>query len=147
MIREIHSDLLFIGNAMDARDLRRLWDHRIAAVVDLADNEPPARLARDMIYCRIPLIDGDGNTSAVIDTAIRSATALVQNRIRTLLACSAGMSRAPSIGAAVVAVLTRRNPDDCLVDIIADGPSDVSPILWSRVKSVCGAMDRYGNRE
>ncbi len=75
MIREIHSGLLFIGNAMDARDLR------------------------------------------------------------------------PSIGAAVVATLTGRNPDDCLVDIIADGPSDVSPILWARVKSVYGAMDPYGKRE
>ena len=136
MIREIHADLLFIGNAMDARDLRLLYDHRIAAVVDLAVNEPPAQLARDMIYCRIPLVDGDGNTNAVIDTAIRSATALVQNRVRTLIACSAGMSRAPSIGAAVVAVLTERPPDDCLVDIIASAPNDVSPVLWSRVKSV-----------
>ena len=137
MIREIHADLLFIGNAMDARDLRLLYDHRIAAVVDLAVNEPPAQLARDMIYCRIPLVDGDGNTNAVIDMAIRSATTLVQNRIRTLIACSAGMSRAPSIGAAVVSVLTERAPDDCLVEIIADAPSDISPILWSRVKSVC----------
>ena len=136
MIREIHADLLFIGNAMDARDLRLLYDHRIAAVVDLAVNEPPAQLARDMIYCRIPLVDGDGNTNAVIDTAIRSATALVQNRVRTLIACSAGMSRAPSIGAAVVALLTERTPDDCLVDIIASAPNDVSPVLWSRVKSV-----------
>ena len=33
LIREIHPDRLFIGNAMDARDLRLLHDHRIAAVV------------------------------------------------------------------------------------------------------------------
>lgn len=61
MIREIHPDRLFIGNAMDARDLQLLDDNRIVALVDLAVNELPAHLARDMIYCRIPINDGDGN--------------------------------------------------------------------------------------
>jgi hypothetical protein len=68
LIREIHPQRLFVGNAMDARDLRLLHDHRIAAVVDLAGNEPPAQLTRDMIYCRIPIVDGDGNSNATIET-------------------------------------------------------------------------------
>ena len=76
MIREIHSNRLFIGNAVDARDLRLLYDNRIAAVVDLAANEPPAQLARDMIYCRIPIIDGDGNPSEIIETAIHCVISL-----------------------------------------------------------------------
>ena len=58
MIREILPDRLFIGNALDARDLRLLYRERIAAVVDLAAKEPPAQLGRDMIHFRTPLLDG-----------------------------------------------------------------------------------------
>ena len=50
MISEIHADRSFLGNAMDARDLRLLYDNQIAAVVDLTVNELPAQLARDMVY-------------------------------------------------------------------------------------------------
>ncbi len=144
MIREIHNDLLFVGNAIDARDLRVLRDNRIAGVVDLAMNELPAQLARDMIYCRIPIVDGDGNADAMVETAIRSTVMLVRNGIRTLVACSAGMSRAPSVGAAAVAVLTRQDPDDCLREIIAEAPNDISPTLWSQVKSVCHRVSAKG---
>ena len=136
MIREIHPDRLFIGNAMDARDLRQLYDHRIAAVVDLAINESPAQLAREMIYCRIPLTDGDGNPNAIITTAIRCVVTLLDNEIRTLVTCSAGMSRSPAIAAAAIALVTGCTLDDCLASIATDVPHDVSPILWSRVKSV-----------
>lgn len=136
MIREIHPDRLFLGNAMDARDLRLLYDIRIAAIVDLAVNESPAQLARDMINCRIPLNDGDGNPSAIIELAVLCVVTLMEKNIRTLVACSAGMSRSPAIAAAAMAIVTRTAPDDCLTAIASHGPHDVSPILWSRVKSV-----------
>jgi protein-tyrosine phosphatase len=136
LIREIHPDHLFIGNAMDARDVRLLYDHRIAAVVDLAVNEPPAHLARDMIYCRIPIDDGDGNSNAIITTAVRCVVTLIENDIRTLVACSAGMSRSPAIAAAEIAIVTGHSPDECLTAITTDAPHDVSPPLWARVKSV-----------
>jgi predicted protein tyrosine phosphatase len=61
---------------------------------------------------------------------------LAQNTTRTMIACSAGMSRSPSIAAAALAVITKRTPDECLQSIAASGPHDVSPILWSRVKTV-----------
>jgi len=135
LIREIYPDRLFIGNAMDARDLQLLYDNRIAAVVDLAVNESPAQLARDMIYFRLPMIDGDGNTDALIETAIRCVVMLVQNEIRAMVACSAGMSRSLAIAAAAMAVVDGRSPEDRLDAIVAGAPHDVSPILWSRVKS------------
>ena len=125
MIREIDPDRLFIGNAMDARDLRLLYDNRIAAVVDLAVNEPPAQLARDMIYFRIPIIDGDGNSNAIIETAIRCVLTLIEKELRTLIACSAGMSRSPAIAAAAIALVTKQLPDECLTAIIAEVPHDV----------------------
>lgn len=135
LIREIHPDCLLIGNAMDARDLRLLYDHRIAAVVDLAVNEPPAQLARDMIYLRIPIHDGDGNPDAIVETAVRCVVTLIESGLRTLVACSAGMSRSPAIAAAALAIVTHTPPDDCLRTIAANAPHDVSPILWSRIKT------------
>ncbi len=39
MIRPIHSDCLFLGNALNARDLKSLFDQRIVAVLDLAIND------------------------------------------------------------------------------------------------------------
>ena len=121
---------------MDARDLRLLYDNRIAAVVDLAVNEPSAQLARDRIYCRIPIIDGDGNSNAIIETAVRCVVTLIEKELRTLIACSACMSRSPAIAAAAIALVTKQLPDDCLTAIIPGAPHDVSPTLWSVVKTV-----------
>ena len=145
LIREIYADLLFIGNAIDARDQRRLYDNRIAAVVDLAVNESPAQLARAMIYCRIPIIDGDGNPNTAIRTAVRCVVTLIGNNFRTVVACIAGMSRSPAIAAAAMAILTKTEPDDCLTKITSEAPHNVSPILWSRVKAVYNEIVRSGN--
>ena len=139
MIRNVYADLLYVGNALDARDLRPIYDNRIRAVVDLAINEPPAQLGRELIYCRFPLNDGDGNLDGLITLTVRTIAAMIRNEMRTLVACSAGMSRAPTIAAASVALLTGRNPDECLVDIISNAPNDVSPILWAHVKRVYNA--------
>ncbi|MDY0169900.1 MAG: dual specificity protein phosphatase [Thermoguttaceae bacterium] len=140
-MREIDSNLLFLGNAADARDLRLLYDHRIAAVVDLALNEPPARLTHDMIYFRIPLCDGGGNGDTILEVAIRCVAALVAREVRTLVACRAGMSRAPAIAAAALALVRQSPPDECLTSIIADGPHDVSPALWTAVQGVYDELE------
>ena len=136
MIRAVHLNLLHIGNALDARDLRLLYDSGIRAVIDLAINEPPAQLGREFIYCRFPLNDGDGNSDALIMLAIRTIATLIRHEIPTLVACSAGMSRAPSIAAGAIALMTGSDPDDCLMQLITDAPNDVSPILWTHVKRV-----------
>lgn len=121
---------------MDARDVQLLYDNRIAAVVDLAINELPAHLARDMIYCRIPINDGGGNSNAIITTAVRCVVTLIENDIQTLVACSGGMSRSPAIAAAAIALVVGHSPDECLTAITSDAPHDVSPPLWAQVKSV-----------
>jgi hypothetical protein len=136
LIRNVYSDLLYVGNAMDARDLRPIYDKRIRAVVDLAINEPPAQLGREIIYCRFPLNDGDGNNDGLLAITIRTIAAMIQNEMATLVACSAGMSRAPTIAAATVTLLTGRDPDECLMDIISNAPNEVSPILWTHIKRV-----------
>lgn len=121
---------------MDARDLRLLYDSGIRAVVDLAINEPPAQLGRELIYCRFPINDGDGNPDWLLVLAIRTIASMIRNETRTLISCSAGMSRAPTIAAASIALMTNRDPDQCLVDVIANAPNDVSPILWTQIRRV-----------
>ena len=142
MIREIHPERLFLGNALDIRDLRQLHEFRIAAVVDLALNEPPVQLAREMISCRIPLHDGDGNSSAAIEVALRTLVTLLRLEFRTLVACSAGMSRSPAIAAAALAIFTGGSADDYLRSITKGQPHDVSPLLWSQVKSIQEKLSR-----
>ena len=139
MIRAVHSNLLHVGNALDARDQRLLYDNGIRAVIDLAINEPPAQLGREIVYCRFPLNDGDGNSDSLIALAIRTIVCLIRSETPTLVACSAGMSRAPSVAAGSIALLTGRDPDDCLLELIADAPNDISPILWTHVKRVYDA--------
>jgi len=136
LIRNVYSNLLFVGNAMDARDLRLLYDTGILAVVDLAINEAPAKLGRELIYCRFPINDGDGNPDWLLAIAIRTIAVMIRNEIQTVVACSAGMSRAPTVAAASIALLTNRDPDECLIEIITDAPNDVSPILWTHIKRV-----------
>lgn len=137
MIRDIFEQHLFIGNALDARNVALLHEHEIRAVVDLAINETPAVLPRDFVYCRFPLHDGGGNEAAMLRLVIETVIALVRNQTRTLVACSAGMSRAPAISAAVLALMTRRPPEECLARVIAHAPNDVSPVLWADVKLAC----------
>src|SRR5689334_10431106 len=110
-MREVLTHRLWVANAIDARDLRLLFDSGITAVVDLAVNEKPAQLAREMIYLRLPLVDGEGNQAARIEMAIECVVSLLRRNERTLVSCSAGMSRAPAIAAAAIAVIERSTPD------------------------------------
>ena len=50
------------------------------------------------------------------------------------------MSRAPSIASAALAIETSRDADECLAEIAADGPHDVSPVLWADIKRACGII-------
>lgn len=142
MIRNVFSNLLFVGNARDVRTLRMLYDKEIRAVIDLAINEKPAQLGRDMIYCRFPIGDGDGNADAMLALTIRTTVSLLRDDTRTLVACSGGMSRAPSVAAICISALTGNDPDECLMRVIQDGPNDVSPVLWTHLKRVYNDLAR-----
>ena len=129
-LRPVPPYSLWIGNAGDVRRVAELIDHGIAAVVDLAANEPIAALPREFVYLRFPLHDGAGNDPRILLATVNSVVELLRQNIPTLVACSAGMSRSPAITAAAIATLTGRNPSDCLIDCAATGPADVSPALW-----------------
>lgn len=132
---------LWVGNAGDARNTKCLYDYGIKAVVDLALDEPPALLPRDMLYYRIPLVDGGENDSFAIESAIRTVACLIGNEIPTLIACSAGMSRSPSIAAAGYALAKQVSAEEALKLITANIPTDISLPLWRSVVEVYATCD------
>jgi predicted protein tyrosine phosphatase len=134
MMRDVHQGLLFVADAPSARDVKLLYKHNVQAVVDVAANESPAQLPREFIYCRIPLLDGDGNSPLALKLAVETIVALVRSQTPTVVACSAGMSRSPAIAAAAISLLSAQAPDDCLLQIVHNGPHDVSPRLWAQIK-------------
>ena len=135
-MRQVIPNLLWIGNAVEARDVRAVSTLGIRAVIDLAANEPPIHYSRDTIYCRLPLTDGTGNDPAILRLAVSSTAEFIKANIPTLVTCSAGMSRSPAIVAAAIALVEKQNLDDALLQIALAGPHDVAPALWHEIKQV-----------
>jgi protein-tyrosine phosphatase len=127
---------LWLGNVGDARDLRTVLSAGILAVVDLAADEPPMSLTRDLVYCRFPLIDGTGNSPWLIHSAVTSVVGLISAGIPTLVYCSMGMSRSPAIAGAAIAKFRDCSLADGLTVVIQSGPTDVSPGLLAELQSV-----------
>jgi len=141
-MREIHPNLLWIGHALDIREPRALFDAEIAAVVDVAFEEPPAALPRQLIYCRFPLNDGGGNEPAILLYAVQCAVDLLASGTRTLIACGAGMSRAPTIAAFALAAHLRQSPEDVLLRIAETKSLEVKGPLWNDVAAVFPRLRR-----
>lgn len=137
---------LWIGNAMEARDTRRLLDLGIAALIDLAIEELPPPLVREIIYCRIPLTDGGGNRPDQLSLAIATVASLLRGQIPCFVFCGAGMSRSPAIAAAACSIAKGCEADEMLQQIVADHPHDISPQLWSDVKLNIPAETTEGRR-
>jgi protein-tyrosine phosphatase len=134
IMRQVHSNL-WIGNARDARNVPAVMARAFAAVVDLALEEPPAQLPREVAYIRIPLIDGEGNSPAMTQAAIRAIAAFIESGTPTLVVCGGGMSRSPAVTAAAIAQVEGIHPEEALIRIAATGPHDVSTIFWKELIS------------
>jgi len=128
---------LWIGNAGDLFDIRGTIDVGVRAIVDLALNEKPPRLPRDIVYCRFPLVDGAGNDPWVLATVIDLVANLIKSKVPLLVACSAGLSRSPVIVAAALSRVELRRPEECLQSVSKIAPHDVSPGLWHEIVEIC----------
>jgi hypothetical protein len=73
-MRQVATLSLWLGHAGDGRDSAALHASGISAVVDLAMNEPPAVPARELVYCRFPLLDGAGNPPWRLRAAVETVT-------------------------------------------------------------------------
>jgi protein-tyrosine phosphatase len=136
-VRQVLPYSLWLGHVGDARDLRRVLSLGIGAQVDLALNERPVTVTRELVYCRCPLLDGPGNPPWLLRFAVETTAVLIRARTPTLVFCSAGMSRSPAVVAAAIASLSGRPVEKCLAEVTQSAPADVSPGLWQEVVAAC----------
>ena len=134
-MREISPYRLWIGHRGDTGDLRQLFDSGIEAIVDLAIEEAPIVVSRAWVYCRLPLIDGEGNPGWLLQMAVEITANLLRQEKPTLVCCGAGMSRSPAIVAMALQCLNGRSSVECLADVGRNGPGDVSPGLWFELQA------------
>ncbi|HEX5104172.1 MAG TPA: protein phosphatase [Pirellulaceae bacterium] len=139
-MRRIGNRALWIGPALNAAGLRMVHEQGIEALVDLAINEPVLQLTRELIYCRFPLVDGAGNRPESLRIAVETTADLIRSGTPTLVFWSGGMSRSPAIAAAALSVATGASLADCLAEVVAAGPKDLSPALWKDIGEVLGGM-------
>jgi protein-tyrosine phosphatase len=130
---------LWVGHARDGGDVRPLFDAGIKAIVQLAEEEPPVVTARELICCCFPLVDGTGNDTEVLVLALQTLAALIRRRMPTLVCCGGGVSRAPTIAAAGLALAHSETPEDCLERVVRHHRSDVTPGFWQAVTGVLAA--------
>ncbi len=133
---EVCQNLLWIGNALEARNSSALFDLQITAVVDLAYEESPAVLPRGIVYCRFPLNDGGGNSKALLRLTIQTVITLLQSETRALLACSAGMSRSPTVAAFSIGKFLNQSPGEVLKRIGKDKKLEIKETLWKDLTEI-----------
>lgn len=133
-------NLLWTGNTAEARNPTLILDTGICAVVDLALEEPPPVLTRELIVCRFPIIDGGGNPLDTLRAAVTTTASLIGMQIPLLVACSGGMSRSPAVAAAALAVDRKERPDEVLANCFKGKPCDLSAALWLDLKAVLDGM-------
>jgi len=131
-MREVIPSKLWIGHAGDLRNPGQLERIGVKALVHLALEEQLPTLSRELLYCHVPLIDG-ANAPRVVGTALDLTVSLLRSSTPTLICCSAGMSRSPSIAAGALALLESVTPESALARITSGQPHDVSPPLWDCV--------------
>ena len=124
---------LWIGTARDARDLRGIHEADIAAVVDLAMDEPPVQPTREVVYLRFPLVDNEGNPEWLLRAVVEAVSGLLKAGVPTLVACSAGASRSPAVTAFALARWLGISPVEGLKRV---GTGDVSVTLWRELSAL-----------
>jgi protein-tyrosine phosphatase len=134
-MRQVPGHALWLGHAAEARDLRGVLSAGILAVVDLAIDEPPAAVPRDLVYCRFPIVDGSGNPPWILRGAVEAVAGFLRSGIPTLVSCGAGLSRSPAIAGAAIARARGCPLAEGIALVGRSGPADVTPGLWADVRA------------
>lgn len=140
-MHEIIPQHLWLGNTGDLLKPATLEVAGIKAIVQVALAEQMPTLSRELLLAHFPIIDGSGNTRGMIVAALDLTASLIRSRTPTLICCSAGMSRSPSIAAGAMAIATGIDPHEALRRVIDGRPHDVSPGLWGAVCAVVASRN------
>jgi protein-tyrosine phosphatase len=141
-MRQILPHPLWLGHADDGRDYQLVLATGIQAIVQLALEEPALQPPREILYFRIPLLDGSGNDLKHLYLATTTVANLLEKRVPTLICCGAGLGRSPAIAAAALSMVYQENLDGCLKQVAEHHPADVAPGFWNDVKGLMES-DRY----
>jgi protein-tyrosine phosphatase len=131
---------LWVGHAGDSGEVRQLFDAGIKAIVQVAEEEPPVVTPRELICCRFPLVDGPGNETDVLVLAMQTLASLLRRHVPTLVCCGGGVSRAPALAAAGLALAYGETPEGCLERVVRHHRSDVTPGFWKEVIGIMAAF-------
>jgi len=134
-MRRVPGYSLWLGHIGDASNLDALFGAGVLAVVDLALEEAPRPFDRELVYCRFPLIDGEGNPRWLLRAAVETVAALLREDVPTLVYCGASMSRTPSVAGAAIALVRGCPLAEGLALAVQSGKADVSPALWSDIEA------------
>jgi hypothetical protein len=132
-MNEITPYCVWVGHAADGHAFEALFERGIQAIVQVAAEEAPIPVPRDMIFCRFPLEDGSGNDVDLLSLAITSVAHLVSRGVATLVCCGGGMSRSPAVVAAALSIIERRDPGSALKFVTQLHAADVLPGFWDEV--------------
>lgn len=135
-MHEVLPKLLWIGNAGDLHKPAQIEIAGIKAVIQVALAEQMPTMSRELLFAHYPIMDGAGNPRGIVAAAVETTATLLRHRVPTLVCCSGGMSRSPSIAAGAIAVVQGIPPQDALMAIIQGQPHDVSPGIWESVVAV-----------
>lgn len=140
-MRGISPHRLWIGHAGDLRNPRVILDTGISAVIDLAIDEPIAALPRELVYCRCPILDGEGNPEWLLSLAIQTTASLLRDQVPTLVCCSGGMSRSVLISAAALSLQSGKSLTASMTEV-QGGAVDISPALMADVLRITSSCQR-----
>ena len=134
-MRQVTPYNLWIGHRGDLRDLRPIHQAGISLLVDVAINEAPPAVNRELAYARFPLTDGVGNEAWLIRGAVRTTADALRAGESVMVACSMGLSRSPAIAAASLSVGFGLPPADAIC-VVSQGGADISRALWDHILRV-----------
>ena len=144
-MRRIDEYSLLLGNVGDVWDLSAVIGSGIEAIVDLALNEPALQsLPREIVYCRIPIVDAAGNPPGLLLLAVETVAGLLKRNIPTLVYCSAGLSRTPAVAGAAIAILRNCSLFEAMDFVAQNIPADVSPGLYNDLQAVVDSETNDG---
>ena len=75
-MREILPHKLWLGNSADVRNVERIMENGIQAVIDLAIEQLMPTLPRTLIYCRFPITDGQQMVPLALRSAVETLVSL-----------------------------------------------------------------------
>ena len=131
------TDTIAIGNYLDATDTAVQQSEGISSLLCL-DGKLRASDAERLGLVEIvsvPLIDGDGNTPAAFEQAVRAVERLSTLRPRLLVQCHAGRSRSVIIVAAHLMRMDRLRPQEAIQRIAEHREIAITPGIERMLRS------------